>query len=99
VRRAERVHKSPEARRAEIVAAAAAIALKEPAGHWPVVGRQPDAGRWSGSRVDLCHSGLARNRSFDVNVPFMQLKQRGWDIHAVSLTSERDDPSDSPLRE
>jgi hypothetical protein len=33
---------------------------------------------------DFSHAGTARTRSFDVNVPFMQLEQHGWDIHAVS---------------
>jgi hypothetical protein len=39
---------------------------------------------WRTRRADLRHSGIARTRSFDVNVPFMQLERHGWDIHAVS---------------
>jgi hypothetical protein len=30
------------------------------------------------------HSDTAHIRSFDVNVPFMQLEVHEWDIHAIS---------------
>src|SRR5689334_15769562 len=29
-------------------------------------------------------SDTSRTKTFDVNVPFMQLEQHGWDIHAVT---------------
>src|SRR5690242_439075 len=35
-------------------------------------------------RADFRHSGTTGTRSYDVDVPFMQLEQHGWDIHAVS---------------
>jgi hypothetical protein len=28
-------------------------------------------------------TGIISAAAYDVNVPFMQLKRRGWDIHAV----------------
>ena len=39
----------------------------------------------AGIETDLSHSGPARTRPYDVNVPFMQLERHGWDIHAVSM--------------
>jgi hypothetical protein len=30
-----------------------------------------------------CPAGTISIAAFDVNVPFMQLEQHGWDIHAV----------------
>jgi hypothetical protein len=30
-----------------------------------------------------CPAGIVRIAAYDVNVPFMQLEQHGWDIHAV----------------
>jgi len=38
----------------------------------------------AGGQADFSHSGTVRTRSFDVDVPFMQLERHGWDIHAVS---------------
>ena len=28
-------------------------------------------------------AGIIRTKTYDVNVPFMQLERHGWDIHAV----------------
>ena len=36
-----------------------------------------------GVQADSSHSGTASTRSFDVDVPFMQLQRHGWDIHAL----------------
>jgi hypothetical protein len=30
-----------------------------------------------------CPAGLISTAAYDVNVPFMQLEQHGWDIHAI----------------
>ncbi len=30
-----------------------------------------------------CPAGIISTAAYDVNVPFMQLEQHGWDIHAV----------------
>ncbi len=30
-----------------------------------------------------CPTGVISTAAYDVNVPFMQLEQHGWDIHAV----------------
>jgi hypothetical protein len=30
-----------------------------------------------------CLAGIISTAAYDVNVPFMQLEQHGWDIHAV----------------
>ena len=30
-----------------------------------------------------CPTGIISTAAYDVNVPFMQLEQHGWDIHAV----------------
>jgi hypothetical protein len=30
-----------------------------------------------------CPAGITSTAAYDVNVPFMQLEQHGWDIHAV----------------
>jgi hypothetical protein len=30
-----------------------------------------------------CPAGIIGTATYDVNVPFMQLERRGWDIHAV----------------
>ncbi len=35
-----------------------------------------------GCRV-ACPTGIISTTTYDVNVPFMQLEQHGWDIHAV----------------
>jgi hypothetical protein len=37
-----------------------------------------------GTEADISHAGTARTKTYDVNVPFMQLERHGWDIHAVS---------------
>jgi hypothetical protein len=34
-------------------------------------------------RFATCPSGIISTAAYDVNVPFMQLEQHGWDIHAV----------------
>jgi hypothetical protein len=36
------------------------------------------------ARVNFGHSGTGRTKTYDVNVPFMQLERHGWGIHAVS---------------
>ena len=30
-----------------------------------------------------CPAGTVRTKTYDVDVPFMQLQRHGWDIHAV----------------
>jgi hypothetical protein len=34
-------------------------------------------------RFTTCPAGIISTAAYDVNVPFMQLEQHGWDIHAV----------------
>jgi hypothetical protein len=34
-------------------------------------------------QATTCPAGIIRTAAYDVNVPFMQLERRGWDIHAV----------------
>jgi len=34
-------------------------------------------------RRATCPAGIISTAAYDVNVPFMQLEQHGWDIHAV----------------
>ena len=31
----------------------------------------------------ICPAGIISTAAYDVNVPFMQLEQHGWDIHVV----------------
>jgi hypothetical protein len=38
----------------------------------------------SDAKADFSYSDTPRTRSYDVDVPFMQLERHGWDIHAVS---------------
>src|SRR5690348_10323624 len=57
------------------------------------------AGGYAGIEADLSHSGSARTRSYDVNVPFMQLERRGWDIHAVSMEPDRGESQGLPVTE
>ena len=57
--------------------------------------RRPGAAAWRGSparriarRIVRCcttgPAGIVRTKTYDVNVPFMQLQLRhGWDIHIV----------------
>jgi hypothetical protein len=45
--------------------------------------------RHVGAKVNVRHSGTAHTRSYGVNVPFMQLERRGWDIHALSADRTR----------
>ena len=40
-------------------------------------GRREDTG------ANSAHPGTTRTKTYDVDVPFMQLERHGWDIHAV----------------
>jgi hypothetical protein len=50
--------------------------------------RDRDYGRYSLARLIVrccttCPAGTVRTKTYDVDVPFMQLQRHGWDIHAV----------------
>ena len=34
-------------------------------------------------RINISHYGTVRTKTYDVDVPFMQLERHGWDIHAL----------------
>ena len=51
-----------------------------PARSGPCPGRGPPL---HGTEVNSRHFGTVRTRLYDVDVPFMQLEQHGWDIHAI----------------